>query len=280
MKTISHTPTEKHFYNDCEFYVKREDLCVQAPGPPFSKIRGLMKRLQTLKRQGITYVGYVETSVSMAGWGVAYGCKILGLKAVIYNPIYKSTPPLLKFHRERWEEAGAIIYSIKAGMAKVNWNICRNVHEDKFGRSGFLLPLGLPFEETISETKKEAANTSLAVYFNTAVVNIGSGTIAAGLMRGMPDKTIYGIMGRTGSIEKKKKVLMNKSKKCIGGLLGVDMRVIDPRWQYTERSKMDCPFPCHPYYDLKAFQWMIENFKDLKKPVLFWNIGSMPEGIE
>ena len=63
MKTILHTPVEEYDFAGCRFLVKREDLCTQPPGPPFSKIRGLMKRLQALKDQGIKYVGYVETNV-------------------------------------------------------------------------------------------------------------------------------------------------------------------------------------------------------------------------
>lgn len=278
MKTLLHTPVEEYDFAGHRFFVKREDLCTQPPGPPFSKIRGLMKRLQALKDQGIKFVGYVETSVSMAGWGVAWGCKQLGLMAVIYNPIYKEPLPLLRFHRERWDEAEAIVIPIKAGMAKVNWNICRNTHEEKYGKLGVVLPLGLPFSEAIEETAREAAHTQKEIDFKTAVVNIGSGTIAAGLMRGLTGKTIYGIMGRTGDVEKKKKTLMSKSQKQIGGMLGMDMRVVDPGWEYTEACYLDLPFLSHPYYDVKAVAWMLDNFDKLKKPVLFWNIGSMPEG--
>lgn len=282
MELISETPVEHYDYKGWKYQVKREDLCTQAPGPPFSKIRGLMPALIELKSKGIKHVGYVETSVSMAGWGVAWACRLLGIEAVIYNPVYKTAPPILEYHREKWKEAGATIVDIKAGMAKVNYNICRNTHRDKYGSDGFVLPLGLPFPETISETAREAIFTLIHRVCGTVVVNIGSGTICAGLMRAVEFRKIklIGVMGRSGSIEKKKKVLQKKSGVMIGGLTGLPMSVIDPGWEYTERSDFECPFPCHPYYDRKAFQWMIENRKKLRSPVLFWNIGSMPDNIK
>src|SRR5690606_14344341 len=101
-------------------YVKREDLCAPEGVPPFSKIRGLVKHLEKLKREGYIGVSYVETSVSMAGWGVAWACYHLGMKCRIFNPVYKKSIPLLEFHRQQWERWGAELVDIPAGMAKVN----------------------------------------------------------------------------------------------------------------------------------------------------------------
>jgi hypothetical protein len=36
---------------------------------------------------------------------------------------------------------------------------------------------------------------------------------------------------------------------------------------------MDPPFPCNPYYDLKAWEWLMKNKGQLEEPILFWNIG-------
>ena len=90
------TPIE--VYND--IYVKRDDLCFEYPAPPFSKCRGLLMHLAKLKKQGYKYIGYTETSISMAGWGVAWACQELGLTAIIFDPQYKDTPEVLKYHRK------------------------------------------------------------------------------------------------------------------------------------------------------------------------------------
>lgn len=275
---IRSTPIKDYIYQDAFFWVKREDMSCSFPGPPFSKIRGLMPVLERLKREGKTHIGYTETSISMAGWGVAWGCKQLGLKAVIFDPQYKKTPKLLIFHRKMWKRFDASIIPIKAGMAKVNYYICKKDLIKYYGDKAEMLPLGLPFKETIQAAEKEAIETRLhsIIDFETIVICVGSGTVAAGVVSGFKDKTIFGIMSRTGDIKRKNKIICQKGQFDTEGLFKIDFRLIDPGWKYTESCDIDIPFPCHPYYDAKAFKWMIENYNDLKKPVLFWNIGSMP----
>lgn len=279
---INNTPIESYFVGDKTVYVKREDLCAPEGAPPFSKIRGLVPVLKRLKAEGVKTVGYTETSVSMAGWGVAWGCQMLGLKAVIFDPQYKETPSLLAYHRKQWAKYDAEIIPIKAGMAKVNYYVSRGLLFDNYdpdwSGKAVMLPLGLPFPETIDAAEEEAKRTILATKFDarTIVINVGSGTVAAGVLRAYRDKTVVGVMGRTGSIEGKRKVILKKAGLDRGGFFNnapKDFRLVDPGWEYTERSHCDCPFPSHPWYDLKAFQWLVENIKSLEGPILFWNIG-------
>jgi 1-aminocyclopropane-1-carboxylate deaminase/D-cysteine desulfhydrase-like pyridoxal-dependent ACC family enzyme len=253
-------------------YVKREDMCLDDENyPPFSKVRGLFRRIEKLKAEGYTTFGYTESAVSMAGWGVAYVCKKLDVKAVIYNPVYKHDDyrgkEILELHRIKWKEFGAIIKDIPASMVKVNYNICRKHLAEMYPYST-MLPLGLPFEETIEETAQEYL--SVKEEHKSIVVCVGSGTITAGLLRAT-NKPIYGIMSRTGSVDKMKSKIKIKSGMILDR--GNNLHVIDPGWEYTEKSEAVCPFPSHPYYDLKAWQWLNENIQDLPQPVLFWNIG-------
>lgn len=281
---LADTPIEKYNHPDTNtpYSVKREDLSVPFPGPPFSKMRGLVPHLQRLKEEGVRYVGYTESAISMAGWGVAWACKEMGLNAVLFDPQYKegNTPDLLKYHRKRWEENGAIIIPQDAGMVRVNHNIARQILREKFSpKYSRLLPLGLTLPETVEETTKVAKD--VRGLYKSVVVNVGSGTIAAGLSKGLGDRsTVYGIMGRAGDVKRKRELIAHKGRftiKTPGGLFGNDFRLVDPGWEYSGRSVAPCPFPCHPYYDRKAFQWMMENILFLKSPILFWNIGSMPE---
>ena len=94
------TEVEKYQIGKYPVLVKREDLAVKKPAPPFSKVRGIIPALQKLKKQGYTTIGYTESSISMAGWGLVWACEQLGLKAVIFDPQYKKTPSLLKYHRK------------------------------------------------------------------------------------------------------------------------------------------------------------------------------------
>jgi hypothetical protein len=257
-------------------WVKRDDLCFDSPAPPFSKCRGVLKHLQQLKKEGFTNIGYTETSISMAGWGVTWACKQLGLNAILFDPRYKNTPEVLAYHRTKWKELGAIIIPIKAGMAKVNWHISKKILLAKYPKS-ILLPLGLPFEETIQATCDEFIESGLDLY-KTLVVNVGSGTICAGIIRGMVMENytgkLIGVLGRTSDLTKKRKTILQKANIMEGGFFTpIDLALIDEGWKYTEKSEQYCPFPCHPYYDLKAWEWLIKNKNNLSTPILFWNIG-------
>lgn len=271
------TPIE--IYNG--IYVKRDDLCFAEPAPPFSKCRGLLVHLAKLKAQGYKYIGYTETSISMAGWGVAWACQELGLKAILFDPQYKDTPETLAYHRIQWKKFKATILPIKAGMAAVNINICRQWLKRDYPNS-IMLPLGLPFEETIEATAREVKIT-LKKYgtniFPSIVTCVGSGTIAAGILKGLTvddtPRRLYGVMTRSGNKEMKKTKIHLKSGVQEDGLFQskIELIMINPKWEYTQKSIYPCPFPCHPFYDLKAWEWLNKNRMKLIEPILFWNIG-------
>jgi hypothetical protein len=244
-------------------------------------MRGLFPALEDLHNQGVQVVGYTETSISMAGWGVAWMARELGMTPVIFDPQYKTTPPVLSYHRRQWAKFNAVVIPIQAGIARVGWNVSRNLLREKYGPGAVLLPLGLPFEHSVVGTYREAVRTREACKevdsCRHVVVVVGSGTMTAGVLRAFPDKTVWGIMCRTGGWANKLKTISGKSGLPLGSKLakGPDFRLVDPGWGYTDRSVQRCPFPCHPYYDRKAWQWLEENENQLEDPVLFWNIGSM-----
>lgn len=269
IELLTDTPIEEYY----GIYVKREDLCAPPGAPPFSKIRGLVKHLENLKRRGYIGAAYVETSVSMAGWGVAWACYHLGLKSLIFNPVYKKPVPLLEFHREQWRRWGAEVVDIPVGRAKVNY-----YKAQKMVPKGYkLLPLGLPLPETLEETARIAERC--VNDFRSIVICTGSGTITAGVwMATLPGRTVYGILSRTGDIGHKKRRIINNEYSLLSGFQGPKGRLelIDPGWEYAEPSKATVPFPCHPWYDAKAWEWLMENRRqcELEPPILFWNIGS------
>jgi 1-aminocyclopropane-1-carboxylate deaminase/D-cysteine desulfhydrase-like pyridoxal-dependent ACC family enzyme len=277
----NNTPVEVYGMNGQPIFVKREDLCAVPPAPPFSKIRGLHAYLKGLKDHGIKTVGYVETAISMAGWGVAWCCQDLGLRCLLFDPQYKNkTPKLLQLHREKWKELGAELIPQQAGRANVNYHRAKKV----MPAEAILLPLGLPLRESVNETHKELERT-LAFMLpdnrpSSVVVNVGSGTIAAGLLRGLPDNVaLYAIMGRTGSIKNKLATIERKAGCVQGGFFGRPaIKMFDPGWEYTKPCREEVPFPCHPYYDAKAWKWLRDNIEQVPEPIMFWNIGSMPEG--
>lgn len=285
------TPIETYQIKGRTVYVKREDLCTEPPGPPFSKCRGLYAKLKKMKRDdGVTVVGYVETPISMAGWGVAWVAQKLGMKAVIFDPQYLHTPPAtILVHREKWKQFNPDIIPIKAGMTCVNQHIAKKMLKKEYGKKAVMLPIGISFRETIMETGKELLRTilnpdpdmPLLFYPNHIVVCVGSGTICSGLLKGLQGVRrhvdLIGVMAYDKNMRKKRKSIFAKAGVKDKNTLfpyKVNLTLINEKWEYTEPSFGDCPFPCHAYYDLKAWSWLERHIHTLKGTVLFWNIGS------
>jgi len=279
------TPIETYDVRGRTVYVKREDLCTEPPGPPFSKCRGLYAKLKKMRDEGVEVVGYVETPISMAGWGVAWIAKKLGLKAVIFDPQYLHTPPAtILIHREKWKQYNPDIIPITAGMTCVNQHIAKKMLKKEYGRKAVMLPIGIPFQETIEETSKEflrLVGKKPWLFLKHIVVCVGSGTICSGLLKALQgiggDIELIGVMAYDKNMRKKRKSIFIKAGAKDQGTLfpsKVDFRLVNEKWEYTESSTVDCPFPCHAYYDLKAWEWLVKNIHTLKGTVLFWNIGS------
>jgi 1-aminocyclopropane-1-carboxylate deaminase/D-cysteine desulfhydrase-like pyridoxal-dependent ACC family enzyme len=293
MSILNDTPIEVYQIGKRDIYVKREDLCAPTGWPPFSKIRGLWAYLSRRKAEGLHTVGYVETSISMAGWGVCCAAVELGIKPVIFDPQFTTVRPehkLLDYHRKQWNSfESADIIGIPAGRAKVNWYQARATLATRYGTKGVeLLPLGIPLEETVMEAAHQYDIACVEMISltgrlpGTTICCVGSGTIFAGLLQAHakvnPRGRLIGVMCRKGNKEQKLAQCYKKAGVMRGGLLGGwdFASIVDQGWQYTEPSTLPCPFPCHPYYDLKAWQYLGSGTYYAPEPILFWNIGQSP----
>ena len=271
---VEETPLEVYRVESRIVHVKREDMCCRNFGPPFSKMRGVYKHLLRLKKEGCSTIGYVDTKVSMAGWGVAWCAKHLGLRAVVFDPQYQDAGDVLPLHRKKWEQFGAEIVPIQPSRMSIVHARAEKIFREKFGQKAILLKDGLPFDETIEETSKQWRRTAERIKPRTTVVVVGSGTICAGILSGWNGEgDIVGILCASKLVEKKQSSILRRAGVLHGGLFGVRLQLVDPGWTYTEPSLSDCPFPCNRYYDLKAWQWLVENINRLEGPILFWNIG-------
>ena len=112
---------------------------------------------------------------------------------------------------------------------------------------------------------------------DVTVINVGSGTIMAGILHGWidGDGKIIGVTGRQSNLKQKLAKICKKSKKTFGGLFPNPVELYNSGYECTEYSKIKTPFPCHPYYDKKAWEWLTDNIVGLKGNILFWNIGRM-----
>jgi hypothetical protein len=96
--------------------------------------------------------------------------------------------------------------------------------------------------------------------------------------------TLQGVMTRTGSPEQKREAVEIKAGVYGGGLLACRTRLelVDEGWEYAEACERPVPFPCHPWYDAKAWEWLRANIKIIpfRWSIGFWNIGALPGDFE
>lgn len=270
MKNIirDNTPIEKYLIGEGkEVFVKREDLCVVPPAPALAKLRGVHKRLLSLKGRGINLVGVLDTRISKSAWGVAYLAREMGIKVVAYYPHLKAYTEV-PMNQRKAQEMGAEVYPLKGGRTAVVYSWAK---KDIEGRGGYMMPMGLVVKESINAVSEEAKRIPQKYLGGSIVLCVGSGMTIAGVALGLADKvkTIYGISVGMSTDRQRKKI------KDTGGFsLPQNVKLILPDGvNYYDFEETETPFSSSPYYDKKAWVWMLKNWEKISKPLIFWNIG-------
>lgn len=257
---LTDTAFEEYEIQGRTVYVKREDLCCP-DGPPFSKMRGLFLHLQ---KQEAKTIGVLDTVHSKAGWAAAYVCKLLKKYCINFFPEYKEYESL-RAPQLNSRLQGAELYPLKPGRSAILWHRARKLLKE-IDEYAYLLPNGLQLEESVEETKRVVGLTPRELLGGSWVVSASTGTIAQGVSEGLnqlfPTYTELIVhLGYSRSIEK-------MQQKIPGA------KIIDEGYAYKDMIDYPCPFPCNPYYDLKAWKWLNEHIHWLHDPIVFYNIGS------
>lgn len=256
------TPVD-HFQQKYGLLVKREDLACFHPGPPFSKTRGVFSHVQKRPER---IIGVLDTFHSQAGWAVARACQILGKQCVNFYPVYKADWGLREPQRMS-QELGAELRGLPAGRSCILFHQARKTTE---GLGGYMMPNALKLAESVEETAKEVRRTTIKP--ETVIIPASSGTIAAGVIRGFGSAPEYWIhLGYSRSAEEVRRYIVEKS-----GVVDARLTLVDEGYAYKDQARPGetPPWPCNPYYDLKAFRWYLLNRERFdSNSTLFWNIG-------
>lgn len=133
-----------------------------------------------------------------------------------------------------------------------------------------MLPFGIECDEAAESVAAEAARLPRDLVDKaTVVLSCGSGVTLGGLLRGLPvtPKKIIGVSsGRS----------VDQIKRCIvrhQHVMPSYVELIAPSIPYYEAPKLQCPFPCHPHYDLKAWEHLIQHLYRYDDTLIFWNVG-------
>jgi hypothetical protein len=128
---------------------------------------------------------------------------------------------------------------------------------------------GLKLAESVAETAKECPEDD----FDTVIVPCSSATIAAGVARGMGRRCR--LVLHLGYSRSAKQVLQYVSS--MSGCARANTLIVNEKYTYKDKAKpgLTPPWPCNPYYDLKALRWWMSLGADLGHygKTLFWNIG-------
>jgi 1-aminocyclopropane-1-carboxylate deaminase/D-cysteine desulfhydrase-like pyridoxal-dependent ACC family enzyme len=220
-----------------------------------------------LTAKEVCVLGCWDTHFSKLGLGVAALCAVTpGLKAIVSYPV--STKRDLPAAVVEAERLGATLLPVRSNHTAICYAMAKKRIE---ARGGYMLPFGLECSEAVDAISDVASTVDEGFYAGgTVVLSCGSGVTLAGLINGLaarPRKLIAISSGR--SVDKIMACLRRHCPKLPSYL---DVRPASLPYAYE--LKYDCPFPSHPNYDLKAWQFLENNLGMLPEPILFWNIGA------
>ena len=277
---IDGTPIEKHN----GIYVKREDLCCLPPGPPFSKVRGVVEHIRNRPEK---VFGVLDTFHSQAGIGVAWACKGLHRKCVNFYPVYKkeaegalyNSQIPLRENQQKSQRLGATMVPLQAGRSAILYHRARKLLEQQFP-GAYLMPNALKLPESVESTAREVEASGEQIrQIRPAhvVVSISSGTIAAGVILGLSRlklRKLPRIVLHEGYSRSQDAVRAYLDKMIGAGVTGgFEIEIVDEGYQYKDTAPKSCvaPFPANEFYDRKAWHYVLG--AKLKGNILFWNVG-------
>ena len=277
------TPVEEYEVQGVQMYVKREDLCSPYPMPPLSKMRGVFKYIQSMK-DSVKGVGILDTRVSKSGQGVAVICEELDLGCRYYVPVLKDqVDPAMQWQIAR--DHGAEIISLAATR---NFALRAKATKDCAEHEYLMLPQGLPLYETVLATGDVIRAMSPELLRGTVMVATGTGTIMAGLIKGLMHMAVEParIIGVSASMStEKQEAVINKHLSRAIREWYLDQQAVDKmlsrlvllraKGDYYTPGENVTPWPSHPYYEWKAMDVLRPYLEGFPKPILFWNIGSL-----
>lgn len=264
---ISNTPYKMEKIGNHKVLVKHEEMCAPSGAPPFSKLRGVINHLSKIQECDI---GVLDTVHSKAGWAVAWACNELknGKAVTVFYPSKEGQVPKACV---KAQELGARLVALKPGRSAI---LFHQAKREMLRVGGYMMPNALKLEESVIETAQElviSTDKELLVESALWVVPVSSGTIAAGVIRGLhelsarPKVVLH--MGYERSIQRLEEYVM-KMAKCWWN----NIHCVNQGYSYADKVEFQVDFPCNEFYDAKTALWISQQ-EELPQVTVFWNIG-------
>jgi hypothetical protein len=271
------SPIERYEILGHTINVRRDDLAFLPPLPPNAKMAALYNIVKHAYVLGFDKV--VMFAKKQQGIPYAIGlppiCKQFGMKCFITYPSTGRIPMPQWLYNLQIDYPDTFPVRLHPNMITINVNQSKKIAE-KYG--AYFIPFGFDSEISVNTHSEKFG---LPNYFGTLVMSTMTGMILAGVLkqiytRGYKVDRVYGI-----SSGRSEDSIMKSMEKYIGrGLFNnANLSVIEAfkrEYIVDQSDKTLYPFPMHPDYEAKAWNWMINllRFNDLiPNPIWFINTG-------
>src|SRR5688572_11041885 len=257
---------EIHHIKNIPVIVLREDKRYAAPLPHHMKMGALEKICIEAKEDGYKTIGCFCTTHGIWPFGLPYLAALHGLKSIVCYPTNKiEKVPYQLLDALNSEELDFELKLFKPNMVSINGSQARKYIEEQ---GGYYVPFGVD-HETAVET---IANQFSVKELGTLIVPCGSGVTLAGVLRSIRQnkskvEVIKAVAAHTPRILEIQRTIQKYEELPFN----LDWR---GAYDYGDIPDIECPWDAHPYYELKAYDWLYKNIERLPQPIAFLNIGS------
>lgn len=247
-------PIEKYRIQSRSVTVMRADKVPQPPLAPYLKMIELQAFLKLLRDRGIDLIGYYAVPESEWVASIPPLARALGMSSIIGISQTKKMPDYV----EQIDKENLLLLS--PNMYKVNYARTKKYVESR--GSSLMAPMGLECQEVVD---------GLCLYLDSnpfpqtdnLIVPTGSGVALSGILNHLKGKS------RVISV-------CTRPTKSVQAVVSKYVHHTNVEYHFRDAHQKadDGPFPMHRYWDLNAYQWMLENIGQLKGSIGFMNLGS------
>lgn len=250
--------------------VIRGDKMYNSPLPHHLKMGALEKIVIDARASGRHTIGAFCTKHGIWPFGLPHLAERHGLNSIVCFPAKKmdKVPVPLRGNNSFGYQMKHEIKLLKPNMVNVNQSQAKRYIMEE--NDGFYVPFGCDLPnavETLSYQLKFPVDK-----IGTLIVPTGSGVTLAGVLMALKRyntkvERVEAVMAHYPRTDDVIKTIWKYTPV-------IDAVHFTHNYKYDEIPEIECPWPAHPYYELKAYEWLTMSVNRLPSPIFFLNIGA------
>jgi hypothetical protein len=245
--------------------VHREDLRVGAPYRPHGKTPSIIKLMSHI---GNSHASCFASRGSDWALNAAIAAADCGIEFTIYTQLPSKTLPEPDFIAIAREQYHAHIEHVRANHTMIMSAQARNLAE---ARGDFFIPFGLELPIVMDELTERLRNFNNAA---TVIVVAGSGITMCCLLKAalLNRKRFADVRGISSG-----RPLKSICKTLQRYISPIEMSQVTRCSQLVDTgsygaSSVESAWHTHPFYERKAYAWLLKNIDSLEEPICFLNM--------